>query len=110
VRSSIDCTWLDWRASREPSLSVVMTQLAPELSPPKLLPPELLPAIDNVPVMAGPLPLERDGGSEREAMDEWHGVGEEPKAGPGTHEPRFGLRWRDLTARLSRTCRQGLSR
>jgi hypothetical protein len=32
VRSSIDCTWLDWRARREPSLSVVITQLAPELS------------------------------------------------------------------------------
>ena len=31
MRSSIDCTWLDWRARREPSLSVVITQLAPEL-------------------------------------------------------------------------------
>ena len=56
--------------------------------------------------MAGPLPLERDGGSEREAMKD----GREPQAGPGDNAPRTGLSWRDLTARLSRTCRQGLSR
>ena len=83
-----------------------MTQLAPELSLPKLWPPEPLPAIDNVPVMAGPLPLERDGGREREAMKD----GREPQAGTGDNAPRTGLRWRDLTSRLSRTCRQGLSR
>ena len=60
-----------------------MTQLAPELSLPRLVPPEPLPAIDNVPVMAGPLPLERDGGSEREAMKD----GREPQAGRGITLP-----------------------
>jgi hypothetical protein len=51
VRSSIDCTWLDWR-SRRPSLSVVITQLAPSLSPLPGLP------VMAVPVIAAP-PLPR---------------------------------------------------
>ena len=38
MRSSIDCTWLDWLASLRPSLSVVITQLAPELPPPTSVP------------------------------------------------------------------------
>ena len=83
-----------------------MTQLAPELSLLELSPLGLEPLIDNVPVMAGPLPLERDGGSELEAMKD----GREPQAGTGDNAPRAGMSWRDLTARLSGTCRQGLSR
>jgi hypothetical protein len=51
VRSSIDCTWLVWRASREPSLSVVITQLAPSLSESTWVP------VIKEPDLAKPIPV-----------------------------------------------------